>query len=238
MQYQPNNYKIYSRKRFNIKIFNCNKGNKKINLKIKKIIPVFMVTIIAIYTCTAILNFVNPIFERLCKNEAHAIATRITNEETTKIINKYNYDTFFTIERDENNKIQMITANVLKINQVTSEIALNVQNKLEEKDNSNIRISMGALTGVSFLSGFGPKIKIHVSPSGDIKTNIRSEFLSSGVNQTIHRIYLDIETNVVMLNSYHTLESTIQNQVVLLENVIVGDIPSSYYNFNMKTTDK
>ena len=238
MQYQPKNIsKIYSRTRMNFSFFKNNPKRQKKVLKIKKVSPIFFCLVIAITVCVIIWSSINPIFEKLCEDEAKSIATKITNEETTKIMNNYNYDTFFTIEKDENGDVQMITANVLKINQVTSDIAKNIQISLENKDTSQISISAGALTGINFLSGYGPKINMHISPTGNIETNIRSEFISQGVNQTIHRIYLDVETHISILTPSNIKDYSIENQIIILENVILGKIPSTYYNFEGITNE-
>ena len=69
-----------------------------------------------------------------------------------------------------------------------------------------------------------------LSTTGTVETSVRSEFESRGINQTIHRLYLDVECKVSILTPYNTIEDSITNQVVLIENVIVGLIPSTYYN--------
>ena len=33
------------------------------------------------------------------------------------------------------------------------------------------------------------------------------------------------------LTSFKTIQKTIENQVLIAENIIIGDIPSTYYNF-------
>ena len=232
MQYQPkNNYKIYSRARLNLAFLKNKPRSHKSRRKIKKTMPVISIFSVAIITCFTIWNFVNPIFETLCKDKAKSVATIITNEETTKMMEKYNYDTFFTIQKDEKGNIQMINANVLKINQVTSDIALSIQKELDKNEKNIIYIYSGAITGIRFLSGAGPKILLKIASVGNIDTELRSEFISQGVNQTLHRVYLDIKTNVSILSSFKTIESTIENQVLIAEHVIIGEIPSTYYNF-------
>ncbi|MBR0428130.1 MAG: sporulation protein YunB [Clostridia bacterium] len=232
MQYQhKKNYKIYSRPRLNLVVFKNSPKSHKSRRKLKKTMPFALVIFIAIITCFSVWNFIDPIFETLCEDKAKAVATLITNEETTNIMKKYNYDTFFTIEKDEKGNVQMINANVLKINEVTSDIAINIQNRLDESLKNTVYISSGAITGVRFLSGFGPRITLRISSSGIVDTDLRSEFISQGVNQTMHRVYLDIKTNVNILTSFKTIQKTIENQVLIAENVIVGDIPNTYYNF-------
>ena len=233
MQYQPKeNYKIYSRPRLNLAFLKNTPKSHKSRRKIKNTMPVVSIFLVAIITCFSIWNFVNPIFETLCKDKAKSVATMITNEETTKIIEKYNYDTFFTIQKDEKGSIQIINANVLKINQVTSDIAVAIQKALDNNEKNKIYIHSGAITGIKFLSGTGPRIPLKIASVGNIDTDLRSEFISQGVNQTLHRVYLNIKTNVSILSSFNTIESSIENQVLIAEHVIIGEIPSNYYNFN------
>lgn len=229
--WNQSDYKIYSRKRL--------KFNKlpHFNLKVKKIFYFIIIMCIGLFIYNIIWKSINPIFIELCRDEAKAIATTITNDETTKIMAEYDYDAFFTIEKDEDGNIQMISANVLKINQITSDIALNIQTALESNENSKIYISIGSATGIKILAGIGPKIPVSISTTGNIETNVKSEFIAQGVNQTLHRVYMEIESNVSILTPYSTIEESISNQVLILENVIVGEIPDTYYDVDITSSE-
>ena len=48
----------------------------------------------------------------------------------------------------------------------------------------------------------------------------------------MHRLYLEVKCKVNILTPFKDIEKEITNQVLLLENVIVGKIPETYYNFN------
>ena len=65
---------------------------------------------------------------------------------------------------------------------------------------------------------------------GTVETDLRSEFKEAGINQTLHRIYLEVKCNVNILTPYSTIKETIVNQVLLVEGVIIGNIPNTYYN--------
>ena len=75
-------------------------------------------------------------------------------------------------------------------------------------------------------------IKIKIQTIGNLDTDLRSEFEQSGVNQTIHRMYLQVECNVIILTPFKTIEEQIVNQVLLAEAVIVGTTPDTYYNID------
>lgn len=76
----------------------------------------------------------------------------------------------------------------------------------------------------------GPDIKIKMMTDGTVETDLKSEFKEAGINQTLHRIYLEVKCNVTILTPYDTIEETITNQVLLAEGVIIGNIPDAYYN--------
>ena len=73
-------------------------------------------------------------------------------------------------------------------------------------------------------------MKITISSVGDVETDLKSEFTSQGVNQTLHRVYLQVRCSVNILTPFDNISREISNQVLLMENVIVGNIPNTYYN--------
>ena len=80
------------------------------------------------------------------------------------------------------------------------------------------------------MAGRGPGIKILITPIVNVETDLKSEFIAQGINQTLHRVYLQVKCNVSILTPFQNMEKEIINQVLLIENVIVGNIPNTYYN--------
>ena len=163
---------------------------------------------------------------------AKNIATRISNEEATEIMEKYKYEDLVTITKDGNNDVVMIQANVNSINAIISDIPIHILEKLEENDNSSIKIRLGSIFGIKMLSGYGPKINAKIANTGNVETDLKSDFTSQGINQTLHRIYLELNMDVNILTPYHIVNSRITNQVLIAESIIVGNVPSAYYNLN------
>ena len=95
----------------------------------------------------------------------------------------------------------------------------------------------GSFTGLKLLSGQGPGIKITISSIGNIKTDLKSEFISKGINQTLHRVYLHVDCEVSILTPFNNINKKITNQILIAENVIVGVIPETYYNLEGMTQD-
>ena len=73
---------------------------------------------------------------------------------------------------------------------------------------------------------------------GTVETDLRSEFTEAGINQTLHRIYLEVKCDVNILTPYQTIKETIYNQVLLVEGVIIGNIPDTYYHLEGLNDDQ
>ena len=218
-------YKIYSRHRIVLpKKLNSKKG--------KRMLKIIIIFIIAFTVAKLILDSILPVFDKLCEEKAMSIATIISNNKATEVMAEHSYDELFTIEKDNNGNITMIKSNVIPINEIISDVAVRIQEELEKREDDIIQIPLGSITGFKLLAGKGPNIKIKIIPSGNVKTDLRSEFVAQGINQTLHKIYLQVDCQVTIVTPYDEISKEISNQVLLIENVIIGNIPSTYLNID------
>lgn len=93
-------------------------------------------------------------------------------------------------------------------------------------------MQFGSFSGFKLLAGRGPGVPIRISVIGNVETDLKSEFSEQGINQTLHRVYLQVICEVSILTPYNSIVEKITNQVLIAENVIVGKIPNTYYNLN------
>ena len=68
----------------------------------------------------------------------------------------------------------MIVANIFTINEITSDIAINIQKVLDNHEDTNVKLSLGSFTGSKLLSSIGPNVKIGLSSVGKVNTDVRS----------------------------------------------------------------
>lgn len=216
--------KIYSRTKISIP-----RNVKKIKNK-KKFIFIIFFLITIITSVKIMIDSVSPVFEKLCEDEAKSIATLVTNEKATEVMNKHNYEEMFTIEKDSSGNITMVKSNIYPINDIISDAARKIQEDLNSRGKEDIEIPLGSFSGIKLLAGRGPGVKIKISSIGNIDTDLRSEFTAKGINQTLHRVYLQVNCEVSILTPFKDITKSISNQVLLIENVIMGKISETYYN--------
>ncbi len=218
--------KIYSRTRIKLPKL------KKVSIKKRRMGIVLVVILIAIVTSNIIANAFLPIYESLCSERAKSVATVISNQEATKVMQDYTYEDLVSIYKDKNDNITMIKSNIGPINKIISEVGEDIQKRINEEGESQVGISFGSLFGSKFFASRGPKLPLKLSVIGSVNTNLVSEFKEAGINQTLHRIFLEVECEISVLTPFENINESITNQILLAENVVVGLIPNTYYNLN------
>lgn len=157
--------------------------------------------------------------------------------ETTRAINEavniaiqdsYEYSDFVTVEKDDNNEISLIYADSVKVNALARQLALASQSKINAIASFDVNIPLGSLSGVPLLSEKGPKVNIIVSPIGTVNCTFSSTFHSAGINQTLHRIYINVESVVDLIIPTSHMQVTTTTPILLCESVIIGKVPQVF----------
>lgn len=132
--------KIFSRNRIHIpNIIFFKSGNNK---NLSKILTIIAILSIAIIVLNTVIRAINPIIEEQCRTMAKSIATKISNDEATKVMANYDYEDFVKIEKDDEGNIKMISANMITINEVISDIPIRIQEDLERDENNTFTLKL------------------------------------------------------------------------------------------------
>lgn len=143
----------------------------------------------------------------------------LENESLTDLID---------IETDAAGNVSAVKANSVRLNLLSYKTAERIQNQLDKLQHQDISINWLALFGSDLFSGMGPSITVNVKPIGSVETKYISEFISAGINQTRHRIYLEIKCNVSVIMPAGDKNTEIISQVMVSECIVVGEVPNSY----------
>lgn len=177
-----------------------------------------------------------PILSALAKQRIHMVAVRHIQEAAQKQLAEHeeyqNYQELMYIERDQEGHIILMVPNTMKINQFISEITLDAETALCNIPQDEVSIPFGAITGSRLFSNWGPHINIDVTPISTINTEIIDDFTSAGINQTRHRIWLQISTDLGIAVPFDKETIEVKTSFLLTEGIIVGPIPDTYLNFS------
>ena len=165
---------------------------------------------------------------------ARAKVTEIINGVILEEFSKdFNYNEIVNVEKDNQGTITMIKADTMKMNKIAIEIALSSQKKISNDSGIVVDIPVSYILKSTILSFYGPKITIKMQPIGFIETKYTSDFESAGINQTRHKIYVQVKSNIRVFIPLKSKEIQVVNEVPVSETIIVGKVPSTAINLDL-----
>lgn len=170
-----------------------------------------------------------PAVESLTVNSARQTAVSAMNDSVLEELNTDNitYDDLISLQRDSQGKVQTITTNMAKTNEIKAKITNAIQKNLHA-GNINTSVPLGTLMGSRLLHGRGPNVPLVVTLKGNVESDFKTKFESAGINQTRHQIYLELHTEIYsFIPGLHTA-TDVTTSVLIAETVIVGDVPQLY----------
>ena len=163
-------------------------------------------------------------------DEVRAMCTSSVNLAVTAVVGGgLEYDDLFSVVKNEDGDIEMVQANSPEINMIAREIANLAQANLDELGLKEISIPIGTFTGLALLMGLGPDVTISVMPIGSALCDFVSYFTSAGINQTLHKIYIDVHATINIVTPIDEPTITVKAEVLVAENLIVGNVPQFYF---------
>ena len=160
-------------------------------------------------------------------------AIKIMNEESVNVYSEnFKYDDIINIEKDADGNITMIRSDTVKQNYLASQVVLKCDERLSELEDLGVKIPLGYLTNNVMFYNMGPKITIKMQQVGNITTSYESEFQSAGINQTRHKIYLNLTTTMIVIVPFNSKEVEVTCQIPVSDTIIVGKIPETAINMN------
>lgn len=180
-----------------------------------------------------------PIIESVNYNECHAAVSDVINKSIAAELEHgdISYDKLAVLTRDESGSVCSIESDTVNINRLKNNIASRLEEALAELGSIEIKIPVGTLTGIQLLHGRGFEVGMTVNPQGYAQTSIISEFTEAGLNQTRHRIIIQITAVADAVIPGYSSRVTVTTAVVAAETIIVGKIPDAYTHVVAGDTD-
>ena len=174
---------------------------------------------------------------KFLKNIAGQMALSDATDKITATINdkinekmsqgQYDYDYFVSLQKDAQGNITAISANMTRINTLSSEM---LQQVIAATNNGEMDLSIpvGNLLGSNLLLGRGPHIPVNVIMLTSSFADFRNELSSAGINQIKHQIILEVRVQIDVLMPWEVQSTEVLSEVLIAETIIVGKVPNTY----------
>ena len=154
----------------------------------------------------------------------------LTNDAIAKQIAAGNiqYDRIVFFEKDLDGRITALKTNMSEVNRLKTDILNIINDEILALDHSDIGVPLGSLFIPEILSGKGPAIPVHILSIRNSDAVFLSDFSQAGINQTLHKLTMEVSVDVAILVLGQTSSFTLTSEVVVAETVIVGQVPDTY----------
>ena len=199
----------------------------------RELIIIIMAFIVALIVINFFYKKFNTTIMPIAESKARKYLTEIINNSTDNI--KFDND-LFTIEKNSDNEIKMITYNSYEATQLINEITHNIQDSFDEMEsvfNGHDKfivdeIPLGTVFNNPLIRNFGPKIQIRLDIVGDVLSALETEVKPYGINNALVEVRVKLNANARVILPLTTKEINVINVIPISINIVNGSIPEAY----------
>lgn len=193
-----------------------------------RLVAVFMVFCIATVLCDMRMR---PVIQTVGGNALKNTLSNVLDGTVNDMVDELGvrYGDMVNIEKNPDGTIAAITLNSTYINGYKADISDGCSDKLGNFTETVVPVPVGSIIGGSFFNGRGTCIEVPATIYGFAVTDVESRFESAGINQTRHTIYLNVKASAHAYMGLCHLNESVDETIILVETIIVGTVPESYY---------
>ena len=202
--------------------------------RLRTAVPVLAALLAAGWLLQGLNGRLRPVLEAKASSRAANLMTQAIDIAVDNCLqeNDMSYGDFVTIATDSAGKVTALTSNTAANSRFKRQVVEAVIRQLSTLDSDALGVPLGTLTDQPLLSGAGPSVRVRVDSVGEGAADYTNSFTSAGVNQTLHRICLEITATVRLFLPGEILPVSVSSSVCVAETVIVGETPETYLNLD------
>ncbi len=197
--------------------------------KIAPIVAIILVVAVGVLLISAeirISNVRGKLISYAAKNAASSAAT--VGIEKSLDTDRVRYADLVKFRRDRNGNIVSVSTDAYYLNKIGNNIGDEVDKQINEMKSYVLKIPVSVLFSEQFINGRGPKLPVIFVMTGITTTDFENEFTAAGVNQTHHRIMLNIKINTYVIHSGNVIVVPYETNVCVAESIVVGITPQTF----------
>ena len=137
------------------------------------------------------------------------------------------YDRLIMLEKDAKGQILALRTDMNQLNRLRNETLDIINRRILDEGETELGVPLGSVLLPSLLSGKGPRLPVRVLTVSNSDAEFQSSFQAAGINQTMHRITMQVVMNVTLLTPAGTRALRVDSGVVVAETILIGQVPST-----------
>lgn len=208
---------------------------KRLTLRPILTLTVPAVLILCLFVFTFIELKLRPMIADAAKSRARLFAAELINDAVTTSL--ADAPPLVSIGRSDDG-VASIETDIAALSKLRSDIIGVLNSRMHDAGAMTFSVPLGTLTDSVLIAGHGIPIEIRLTPVGDISADVRTEFIESGINQTLHKIILRVRVTLNIFSAGEEIRLELASDVTLAETVVVGKVPDAYTSINRFEIDE
>lgn len=212
---------------------------KQKNEKWRRFAKIVVFALFLLLSCVLIYNLqilpvLFPLAKAKCTTELTDAVNRIVRARMQS--DSDGYADFVRLHFGEDGSVASVETNTPRLAKLSGDVVGDVTDALTH-ERMTVRIPLGSLSGSALLSGKGPDVRVKLAVSQKITCAVRGDFTESGINQTLHRVFLRVTVEVCALLPGAVQTFSVPTDVCVAETVIIGKVPEAYTRIDRFASD-
>ncbi len=205
------------------------KSRKRLQRRNRRLFGIFVLVIALIGAVVAIDSKMRPLVQSYGYMSARRSAMLAVHNGVEEVLSSQEtgYDDLVDIVRGEDGRVLSAEANVGAINRLKAAVTNAVTANLQTREKQKISIPLGSLLGGSFFTGRGPFLPLTIHTSGVVISELCGEFNDAGINQTNHRLSLNMTVMMTAVLPLERVSIELNTNFLVGETVLVGEVPQT-----------
>ena len=187
------------------------------------------VPLLALTALALAWHSLEPAIEALASAQAADEASDLITEAITAQmeLEDISYDGIIALEKDAQGQLLALRTDMNQLNRLRNETLAIINRRILDDDETTLGVPLGSVLLPALFSGKGPRLPVRVLTVSNADAEFRSSFQAAGINQTLHRITMQVAMNVTLLTPAGTHTVRVDSGVVVAETILLGRVPST-----------
>lgn len=194
----------------------------------------FRLAVIAVVALTAFFLMFDKNLRQIINDYASSVAetevNRAVDEEVYRFLSDYpvQYGDLVHIVYGNDGNVRSLALDSIAVDRIKAGAVSRVEKSIGELKEFRLAIPFGTILGNEFTVNRGPKLRMDMTMSPVVHSDLVSRFESAGINQTLHKIDLTLTVEIYIVLPWYRSSASVTCHYILAETVIVGTVPDAY----------
>lgn len=147
------------------------------------------------------------------------------------------YDDLMSVRMDERGQVALLSANTMQMNRLANRAGEVALRRLNNMSSERVSVPLGAALGMTIFAGSGPGVPVSIVPIGSIATEFATEFEACGINQTRHKVFLQVTASIRIVIPTGAKTTQVSANMLVAESIIVGGVPEGFVGYDLSEAE-